>query len=383
VRPFYEPTASPSLKAFHPQKPLRFCEFSLIMLSVERALLIINRRSGTGQSEPVAVSLTSLFKRGLDQLSQVQVESVSDHATARACAAAFMSQSEAPAFIVTGGGGGTLRSVIEGVCDSHAPAELPEPQRVVFGALRMGSGNLLARQLGVPKDPVFGLKGLLASLKAGRTAHCCVMRCETWTSTGTCEVHYAVSLGGLGQFGKIPSDLERWHARFPVVRKYAAGLFGLERINNLEYTLAVLKRSISSMLSANGAETVIIQFQNQTERLQLLSGVVMNFPVAVLPFKPAKDIEDEALSVYLIPHRGKWSPLLQIIAPQRLLRHTRSIRIENSERLEIRFDNHDRVEFFLDEDPVTTCGQLRLGVAGSIAFVPGPDYQSNGNQGVF
>jgi hypothetical protein len=189
-------------------------------------------------------------------------------------------------------------------------------------------------------------------------------------------------LGGLGQFGRIPSDLARWHAHFPVVHRSAARLFGLEKINNVEYGLAVLRRSISSMLSSNGAETVAIEFQNQTEQLQLLSGVIMNFPIAVLPFKPAVAVEDEALVVYLIPLRHKWSPLLQIVAPHRLIPHTRSIIIEKGQRLEFRFDNQGPVEIFLDEDPVTTYGRLSLEVAGSIAFVADPDYQSIVGRGV-
>jgi diacylglycerol kinase family enzyme len=245
------------------------------MFPVERAMLIINRKAGTGQSEFSAEKLTSLFKQGLDQLSEVHVESVSNHAAARACTAEFISRSEAPALVVAGGGGGTLRAVIEGVCDSSVSAELPGPHRVRIGALRMGSGNLLAKQFGVPHDPFIALQGVLMNLKTGRTAPCCVMRCETRTSSGKTEVQYAVSLGGLGQLGRIPSDLARWHAHFPVVRRSAARLFGLEKINNVEYGLAVLRRSISSMLSSNGAETVAIEFQNQTEQLQLLSGVIM------------------------------------------------------------------------------------------------------------
>ena len=107
------------------------------MFPVERALLIINRNAGTGQGESVAEKLASLFRQGLDELSQVKVELVSNHADARACAAGFISESEAPALIVAGGGGGTLRAVIEGICDTHRNTD-----RVRVGALRMGSGNV-------------------------------------------------------------------------------------------------------------------------------------------------------------------------------------------------------------------------------------------------
>lgn len=337
------------------------------MLPVQRALLIINRTAGTGQSESTLENLTSLFKEHLHKLSAVRVELVSNHNDARVCAARFISESDAPAFVVAGGGGGTLRAVVEGICTS---AEVPGPERVRVGALRMGSGNLLAKQFGAPRDPVVGLEGLLANLKAGRIVSCALTRCETWNKEGNSQVHHVVALGGLGQFGRIPSDLARWHKRVPGIRKNVAGLFGLERVNNAEYGLAVFIRSLFDL-----PQPVEIHYQNQTEQLRLLSGVVMNFPIAALPFRPAVTVEEEAFCVYLVPQNGKFSSLLQIAAPQRLLRHTRCIKMEKDQQLEIRFADDDAVEFFLDEDPVTTYKKLTLSVAGSIAFVPGPDYQ--------
>ena len=321
------------------------------MFPVERALLIINRAAGTGQDDSVTGELALRFNQQMASLRNVRVELVSDHAAARASAAEFLSESEAQALIVAGGGGGTLRAVIEGVFGSA--------ERVRVGALRMGSGNVLARQFGVPREPLRGLEGLLTNLKAGQIVPCCVMRCETWTSVGQSEVHHAVTLGGLGQFGRIPSDLARWHARFPFLHERAARAFGIEKLTNIEYALAFLIRSISCVLFPEKAEFVEIQFQGQTERLRLLSGVVMNFPIKALPFTPDVRVEDEALAAYLIP----------------LAFRIRRYRIEKNQRLEIRLLDRECVELFLDEDPVTTCKRLSLEVAGSIAFVPGPEYR--------
>jgi hypothetical protein len=108
----------------------------------------------------------------------------------------------------------------------------------------------------------------------------------------------------------------------------------------------------------------------------------MNFPIRALPFKPEVRVEDQAVSVYLIPLRGRLSALLQMMAPYRLIPHTRCIRLEQNQRLKIRLTDRDCVEFFLDEDPLTTYGCLSLGVAGSIAFVPGPNYQPVADRGV-
>src|SRR5688500_15495394 len=108
------------------------------MFPVERALLIINRAAGTGHGDGVAEKLTSLFKECLSGLSHVRVELVGNHAEARACAGGFIAESEAPAFIVAGGGGGTLRAVIEGICDRRSSEALPGPEEIRVGALRMG-----------------------------------------------------------------------------------------------------------------------------------------------------------------------------------------------------------------------------------------------------
>ncbi len=346
------------------------------MFPVERALLVINRNAGTGQTEPIATNLSSLFKAGLGELTQVRIELVDNHAAARDCAGAFFRESEAPALVVAGGGGGTLRAVIEGICSAHASTQLPGAERVRVGALRMGSGNVLARQFGVPRDAKAGLHSLLLNLKTGRTVPCCVMRCEVWDSDGNSEFHYGVTLGGLGQFGRIPADLARWHARLPRLHKGAARSLGIETLTNVEYAIALLIRSVNCLLFKDSAETVEIEFDNQKQILRLLSGIVMNFPIRALPFKPEVRVEDQAVSVYLIPFRGRLSAGLQMLAPYRPIPQTHCIRLEQNQRLKIRLTDRDCVEFFLDEDPLSTYGCLSLGVAGSIAFVPGPNYQA-------
>ena len=61
---------------------------------------MVNRTAGTGQGESAVGKLASVFMRGLNQLSDVKVESVDDHPSARARAAAFVSESEAPRLLL-------------------------------------------------------------------------------------------------------------------------------------------------------------------------------------------------------------------------------------------------------------------------------------------
>jgi hypothetical protein len=93
-------------------------------------------------------------------------------------------------------------------------------------------------------------------------------------------------------------------------------------------------------------------------------------------------VEDEAMSLYLIPHSGRLSMLLLVLAPRRLLRGALRIRIEGQDRVEIRLLDRNTAEFFLDEDPMTFYGWLTLQVAGSLAFVPGSEYRSRAGSGV-
>jgi hypothetical protein len=147
-------------------------------------------------------------------------------------------------------------------------------------------------------------------------------------------------------------------------------------LNDLEYIIALLLRSAACALFPRRAETVEISFHGRTQKMRLLSGVAMNFPVRALPFDPGVRVEDEALSIHLIPYGGRLWPFLQLLAPQKLIGQALHIRLEAGQRAEILLTDREAVEFFLDEDPVRAYGRLTLEVAGSLAFVPGPLYPS-------
>ncbi|MFN2491558.1 MAG: diacylglycerol kinase family protein [Pyrinomonadaceae bacterium] len=351
------------------------------MFPVKRALLILNRAAGTGHGDALAQKLSFLFKESLTEVSDIEVATVSDHRAVRSTASTFMDRSEDPALIIAGGGGGTLRAVIEGICGDDPLKPLPGPLRVRVGALRMGSGNVVAKELGVPRDPVEALRALMQNLASGQMTKCCVMRCEVWKSSGASDTYYATTLIGLGQFGRIPGDLQRWHSFAPDLHRSIARMLGIEAVTNIEYAIALLFRSISCAAVTAMTEAIQISFQEEHERMRLLSGAVMNFAIKHFPFQPGISIEDEAVCIYLVPAKGKFSALRQIY-PKSVVAGARRIRLEKDQSLEIRLTDRKSVEFFLDEDPLTAFGRLRVGVAGSIAFVPGPDYQVKSGEGV-
>jgi hypothetical protein len=348
---------------------------------VERILLIVNRTAGIGHGHALVDRLRTMLAKPFGEQATLRVEVVGDHPAARARANEFLGASKAPALILVGGGGGTLRAVIEGLCEGSEEGRLPGRERVLLGALRMGSGNVLARQFGIPRDPEAGLRGIIENLRVGRTVPCCVMRCEIGTRGGRTDVHYAATLGGFGQLGRVPGDLVRWEHRLPAGRKIAATSFGIERLTNVEYALALLIRSASTaLLGGSTAEKVEVRTSDRRGIMRLLAGVAMNFPFKAFPVDPGVRAEDEALSLHLIPYTGRLSTLLLVLAPRRLQGALR-IRIEGQERVEIRLLDRNAAEFFLDEDPMTFHGRLTLQVAGSLAFVPGPEYRFRAGSG--
>ena len=342
---------------------------------VERVLLVINRSSATGHGGATVDHLRSTLDEALGHETELQVEVVDDHSQAREQTKAFLATSDAPALVIAGGGGGTLRAVIEGICMGSEPGRLPGRERVRIAALRMGSGNTVAKQFGVPRVPEDALKCIVANLHEDRTAPCCVIRCEVDKTDSHPDIHYAATMSGFGQFGRSPGDLARWHHRLPLLRRLTAWLFGIERLNNIEYGLSLLIRFVWCALWPNAVEVVTVRMGERIQSMPLLAGVVMNFPFKPLPFEPEIHVEDAALSLNFISYPGRWASLSLLFSPHRVARNALQMLITNSNSVEVRLVNRDAVEFFIDEDPLVFHSRVLIQVAGTLAFVPGQNYQ--------
>jgi hypothetical protein len=310
-------------------------------------LLIVNRTSGTGCSPATAGRLT----RALGA-ADLELALVDDHPSAREAARAFIASSRRRAAIVVGGGGGTLRAAGEGVCDA-ANGSLPAADKLVVAALRMGSGNVLARRLGISADPIEGARQVAAGLAADATSPCAVMRCRFGRGGGGEDVRHAVTMCGLGQFGRTSGDLARWHARLPRERQAVASVVGIEVLNNLEYAASAAGRLIASTVHARTAEEVEVSLGARTERFRLLAGAVMNLPIAAIPFDPGVRMGEAAAGVLLWPRGGR----------------LRRWRLSAGEALRVELVERDSVEFFLDEDPERAHRELVIDIRGTLSFV--------------
>jgi diacylglycerol kinase family enzyme len=321
---------------------------------VERLLLLVNRNSGTGHRPGLVDQLANELRQVTGSGPEVDVELVDDHPAARRVARWFVASSPRPAALIVAGGGGTLRAVVEGVCD-NAGRVLPGADRIRLGALRMGSGNVVAHNLGVARDSLEGIHGIATSLCAGRTTPCSVIRCRFGTATGAEDVRHAVTMCGLGQFGRSPGDLARWHRTLERPRRALASLAGIERLNRIEYVLSAGGRMLASTLYPPRCERVEVTIGDHKERFRLLAGAVMNFRVNGMPFDAGVRIEEAALGVQLLPWGGR----------------LRTWRLGLGEKLGVTLLDRKSIEFFLDEDPEFAFGSLSLEVAGTLAFVRG------------
>jgi hypothetical protein len=314
------------------------------------ALLILNRTSGTGHAAELADELATALESGFGSSLDVRSVFVDGHPEARSAAARHAAAGSRPSLVVAGGGGGTLRAAVEGVLEVF-PVTPPGPDVLRLAALRMGSGNVVARSLGIPRDPLAAARQVGEGLARNLTKPCAVLRCTHGLPGGGTATRHAVTMCGLGQWGLVPGDIARWRLRHAHGRKRAASLVGLERVNGLEYVIFGATRMLAGTVSRSRCAMVEI---DGASKIRLLAAVALNQPLPPLP-DPGVALGDEAIGLTVVPRLGR---------PFRR-------RLEAGDSFALRFLDRDSVEFFLDEDPEEATGWLRLEVAGVLAFVPG------------
>jgi len=313
-------------------------------------LVLLNRSAGTGHAESLSDQLGGALREGYGGPLEVTTTVLDDHPGVRSAAATFVASSTTPALVIAAGGGGTLRAVVEGVMDAF-PEAPPPPESVLLAGLRMGSGNVVARRLGVPRDPLVAARQIGEELSKGSRRLCSVMRCTHGTPGGGTAIRHAVTMCGLGQWGRVPGDLSRWRTRHNVARRRAAAWVGLERVNLLEYFAFGAARLTGGTVSASQCELVELDGSRQ---VRLLAAVALNLPLPPMPH-PGVTMSENAAGLIVVPRLGR---------PFRR-------RLEPGADFAVRLLDRETVEFFLDEDPEQATGWLRLGMAGCMAFVPG------------
>ena len=333
-------------------------------------LLAINTAAGTGNTLALGRNLAEILRKRLGHEHHIKLHRADGHKAIQNSAWAFARRHPKDAVIIAGGGGGTLRAVIEGV-----GIEKPN-QNLRLGALRMGSGNVIARQLGIAEDPLEGVEDLAAQLLRKAVVECCVIGCDLDQDITPASRMFGVTLGGFGLFGRVPQALEEYHADHPKLHRFTAKSVGIERLTNVEYGLCLAGLCSRAAWNPQTLPEIEVKQGDHTESFRVLAGALMNFPLGALPFQPGLKVEDLALSLQLIPYHSRLQALSLVPRAKALAKEARIFRITDDTPVTLRVVNGERMPFFIDEDPLEAA-QLTLRVAGSLPFIPGKNYQPN------
>jgi hypothetical protein len=333
------------------------------------ALLVVNGPSGAGRSSADLAALTEVFHARLSDIPCRWVKLTHDHDEVTGQTKAFLASTPGPHFVLAGGGGGTLRAVAQGVM------EMVEARKVsladtVLSTLRLGSGNLVARELGVPRDPMTALAGIAENVRRERVSPVCAYRCRLENATGS-VTFYGLTLGLLGLLAEVPAEAADWKDRYRRLVRWLAPFAPIEKITALQYAWGGLSKAARCLLNPQLAQWVEIRSANLTARLRLLAGFLVNFDHATLPFRSDCEIGEPRLQLCLLPYQGR-RRLLSLIGGKKVLAASLlQVDITPETPLEIAFPERAAASLALDEDTFTAHGTVQLAVAGQVNFVPG------------
>ena len=335
-------------------------------------LLAINTAAGTGNTPALGRNLAGILRHRLGCENNIKLVRAEGHDAIRDTARSFSRRHSNDSVIIAGGGGGTLRAVIEGV-----GVDKPN-QNLRLGALRMGSGNVIARQLGIAKDPVAGVEELAAQLLRKAVANCCVIGCDLNNKDEQATTVYGATLGGFGLFGRVPKALENYHSKHPWLHRFTARSVGIERLTNVEYGLCLAGLCSGAAWNPKTLPEIEVQQGGHTESFRILAGALMNFPLGALPFEPGLTLEDPALSLHLIPYRNRLQALGLVPRARALAKEAKIFRVTSERPVTLRVTDGERMPFFIDEDPLEAT-QVTLRMAGSMPFIPGKNFKPRFN----
>lgn len=336
-----------------------------------RLLLLVNTAAGTGHGPGLVERLRLVLEGSLGR-GRFDLACVADHPEAKRVARAFVLRTPGRCAVVAGGGNGTVRAAVEGI--AAALEEAGPGDRVVLGALRLGSGNVFARHFGVPADPEAALEGVVQNLRAGRLARCELVRCDVEDAGGARRTLYATSLVGFGALGRVPGDLARFHRAHPALRRLLARLLGIERLNAVEYPLAFALRALRDALRP-ADPPLRLRTGGRDVTARLVAGAAVKFDLDALPVRSGLRADEPALALALLDRMPLGALLRALALPRRLARRARLSTLGRDEPLRLEGTGGARTEFFLDEDPESFGRALTLSLSLALPVAPGPGYR--------
>jgi hypothetical protein len=311
------------------------------------ALLLLNRVSGTGAAPTCTDALCSVLARRLP----TAVVEVDDHPTAALAAEAFV-RAHQSALVVAAGGGGTLRAAAEGAWRATGRRTVPAG-RVSLIALRLGSGNVVARALGAGPDPIESLERMASAHHRGWTAAVPLIRCR---ADG--REHLALAMAGFARWGLVPGDILRWRRAAAPLRGRLGRAVGIERLNQIEYRAFFGFRLAEAVANPHCLRPIELTAGGRATHMRPLAAGIVNLPVRGLAGVTAPALTEPRFDLYVLPWPGAGRPRLAWrFLPGGAPVHLRTV-------------DGEPAECFLDEDPERG-RDLELDLPGFIHLVCG------------
>ncbi|HKZ87061.1 MAG TPA: diacylglycerol kinase family protein [Anaerolineae bacterium] len=336
----------------------------------ESAFLVVNRPSGNGQSEEDIERLRAAFDDRFRWIDDRTFAVAEGHDEVVNLTREFLAAVKGPCFLLSGGGGGTNRALVQGFLEEIESGTVGLDD-VLISSLRLGSGNLIPKHFGMPRDPLEGMKRISADLDARQARACCVYRCTLHYPDGMTRQRYGLTMGGLGQFARVPDDIKRWRDAHRRLMRCASRVIPLEAINTFQYTAFSALRAIRCIARPECAERVEIRHAHRRDRFRLFAGILLNFDFPQLPIRGGCDIGEPRLVLCCIPCEGRRQTVRTLLDWRNLDRRIRKYEITPGTPIDVEFVDHQPTTLALDEDTFTAPARIGFEVAGLVRFVAG------------
>jgi hypothetical protein len=332
------------------------------------ALCIINRPSGAGRTAAEISRLRQAFRAWFGSQPEHVFAIAENHAQVTQQTEAFLRTHGGAGFLLAGGGGGTTRALIQGLFNAVDRGSA-QPEAVRLGLLRLGSGNLLARKLRIPPAPLEALPRIAAAHRAEQTTPVCVYRCVMRDSTDQEWPLYGLTLGGLGQFGRVPGDIARWSAPLQALQRGLLRRIPLETQTTLRYLGFTLARHLRCLLQPARAELIAIEQAGRRTQLRLLSGMLLNFDAPQFPLSSKCTPGELRLRLACLPFVRRSQAIRDLVSRRSLVRHLHSYDITSANPVTIRLLERPATRLALDEDTFVAPAHIRFEIAGLVRCV--------------
>ncbi len=242
------------------------------------ALFVVNKPSGNGRTSEEIRHLQHGFHHHFAPIANRTFAITEDHEEVIQLTQNFLASAPGPWFLLSGGGGGTNRAMVQGLL-TEIDKKTVRLADVRISSLRLGSGNLVPKYFGLSTEPLLGMQQIANDLFAEISADCCIYQCTFHQPNNKTRVEYGLTLGGVGQFARVPDDIKQWRNRHKQLMCWGTHRLPLEAINTFQYVLFSFIRAGKCLIRPQQAELVNIKYKDRNEQLRLFSGMLLNFDI--------------------------------------------------------------------------------------------------------